>query len=71
MMGATFAWAVFLEGYLGGAISWVARLAFGAAALAIIFAPTGSAWWWAGCGGAVTLAGWVLARRPRALQAAP
>ncbi len=70
MMGATFAWAVFLEGYLAGAISWLERLAFGAAALAIIFAPTGSLGWWAGCAGAVALAGWVLRFRPRTWRAA-
>jgi TRAP-type uncharacterized transport system fused permease subunit len=70
MMGATFAWAVFLEGYLAGAIRRLERCAFGAAALAIIFAPTGSAWWWVGCGGAAALVGWVLWFRPRAWRAA-
>ena len=70
MMAATFAWAVFLEGYFTGPMRWVERLAFGAVALAIIFAPTGHAAWMAGCAGFVALAGWVLLVRPRALNAA-
>jgi len=70
MMAATFAWAVFLEGYLTVPVSWIERLAFCAVALAIIFAPTGHPWWWAGCGGFVALLVWVLALRARFLRAA-
>jgi TRAP transporter 4TM/12TM fusion protein len=49
MMAATFSWAVFLEGYLNGAIGWPERIAHCAASLAVIFAPTGTLWWGAGC----------------------
>jgi TRAP transporter 4TM/12TM fusion protein len=72
MMAATFAWAVFLEGYFTVPMRWVERLAFCAVALSIIFAPTGHAAWVAGCVGFVALAGWVLWLRPRAaLRGAP
>jgi TRAP-type uncharacterized transport system fused permease subunit len=64
MMAATFAWAVFLEGYVRTPVGWPVRLAFCAVALAIIFAPTGHAWWWAGCAGFAALLGWVLLVRP-------
>ncbi len=70
MMAATFAWAVFLEGYFTTPMSWIERLAFCAVALAIIFAPTGHPWWWAGCAGFVALLGWVMLIRPRALGTA-
>ena len=62
-----FAWAVVLEGYFTTPVSWVERLAFCAVALVIIFAPTGHAWWWAGCAGFIGLVAWVLFLRPRAL----
>ena len=65
MMAATFAWAVFLEGYVTSPVGWVERLAFCAVALAIIFAPTGHPWWWAGCAGFAALMGWTLLVRPR------
>ena len=65
MMAATFAWAVFLEGYVTSPVGWVERLAFCAVALAIIFAPTGHPWWWAGCAGFAALMGWALLVRPR------
>ena len=67
---ATFAWAVFLEGYFTTPVTWLERLAFCAVALVIIFAPTGHAWWWAGCTGFIGLVAWVLLLRPRALSAA-
>jgi TRAP transporter 4TM/12TM fusion protein len=70
MMAATFAWAVFLEGYFTTPMRWVERLAFCAVALAIIFAPTGHPWWWAGCAGFVALIGWVMVIRPRVLRTA-
>jgi TRAP-type uncharacterized transport system fused permease subunit len=70
MMAATFAWAVFLEGYFAGRISWPERLLFCAAALTIIFAPTGHLWWWVGCAGFAVLLAWVLALRARMLGAA-
>jgi hypothetical protein len=65
MMAATFAWAVFLEGYVRTPVGWPVRLAFCAVALAIIFAPTGHAWWWAGCGGFAVLMGWEFLVRSR------
>jgi TRAP transporter 4TM/12TM fusion protein len=70
MMAATFAWAVFLEGYLAGRIGWLERALFCTVALTVIFAPTGHPWWWAGCGGLAILLGWVLMLRPRVLGAA-
>jgi len=70
MMIATFAWAVFLEGYLEGAIGWPLRLAFAAIALAIIFAPTGHLVWGVGCAAAIALTAGVLIarRRPRSAR---
>ena len=71
MMAATFAWAVFLEGYLAGRIGWALRLPFAVIALAIIFAPTGHPVWWAACGAVIVLVGSVLAsRRQRATGSA-
>jgi len=70
MMAATFSWAVFLEGYLNGAIGWAERLANGVASLAVIFAPTGSLWWGAGCAAIVVLAGWAFVFRSRFYRAA-
>lgn len=70
MMAATFAWAVFLEGYFTMPMNWPERLAFCAVALLIIFAPTGHPAWWAGCAGFFALTGWVLWLRPRGRRAA-
>lgn len=69
MMAATFAWAVFLEGYLAGRISRMERALFCLTALAIIFAPTGHPWWWVGCAAFVALVTWVLVLRARVLRA--
>ncbi|HEX7054426.1 MAG TPA: TRAP transporter fused permease subunit [Burkholderiales bacterium] len=68
-MAATFGWAVFLEGWLGASLNVVERLAFCAASLAVIFAPTHSAAWGAGCAALALLAGWALALRPRLVRA--
>jgi TRAP transporter 4TM/12TM fusion protein len=63
MMAATYAWAVALEGWLAGPVSSPARALFALAAVTIIFAPTGSPWWWAGCAAWLALlAGTLLAR---------
>jgi TRAP transporter 4TM/12TM fusion protein len=70
MMAATFAWAVFLEGYFTMPVSWPERIAFCATALLIIFAPTGHPAWWTGCAGFLVLTGWVLWLRPRGRRAA-
>jgi TRAP transporter 4TM/12TM fusion protein len=68
MMAATFSWAVFLEGYLNGAIGWPERLAHCAAALAVIFAPTGTVWWGVGCAAIVLLVLWATVFRVRLLK---
>ena len=65
MMAATFAWAVMLEGYIGGKIGWIERLLFGIVALTILFAPTGHDFWWVGCAGMLALCGWAIWLRPR------
>lgn len=70
MMAATFAWAVFLEGYLNGPLGWPERLAHCAASLAVIFAPTGTLWWGAGCLAILVLTLWAMALRPRMLRSA-
>jgi TRAP transporter 4TM/12TM fusion protein len=70
MMAATFAWAVFLEGWLAGPLSVLERAAFCAASLAIIFAPTRSMVWLAGCAALALLVLWALAIRPRRAPAA-
>jgi hypothetical protein len=57
------AWAVTLEGYLGGGISWIERSLFCLASLAIIFAPTGTFWWGVGTALAVGLGVWCWAFR--------
>jgi len=67
MMAATFAWAVFLEGYLNGPIGWLERLAHCAASLAVIFAPTGTLWWGVGCAAIVVLVAWAFSKRGRFL----
>ena len=69
MMAATFAWAVFLEGYLSGSISAAERALFCAASLTVIFAPTGTLWWGVGCGAIAALVAWTLTVRPRLLGA--
>ncbi len=65
MMAATFAWAVMLEGYVNGVVGWLVRMLFGAVALMILFAPTGSQWWGAGCAAFILLLGWTLWVGPR------
>jgi TRAP transporter 4TM/12TM fusion protein len=70
MMAATFSWAAFLEGYLNGPLGWGERLAHCAAAITVIFAPTGTLWWGAGCAGVVVLIVWALAFRLRVLKRA-
>ncbi len=65
MMAATFSWAVFLEGYVNGPIGWPERLAHCAASLAVIFAPTGTLWWGAGCVSIALLVGWAMLLRVR------
>ena len=67
MLLATFAWAVFLEGYLYGAISQLERALFCAASLAIIFPPTGTFWWGVGTLASVALTLWCFTLRPRLL----
>jgi TRAP transporter 4TM/12TM fusion protein len=68
MMAATFAWAVFLEGYLGRPLGWLVRLAFCPVALAMLLAPTAHPVWWGGCAGFAALAAWALAVRGRPVR---
>jgi TRAP-type uncharacterized transport system fused permease subunit len=70
LMAATFSWAVFLEGYLNGALGWLERIAHCAASLAVLFAPTGSLWWGAGCIAIALLVGWAMVFRSRYLARA-
>jgi TRAP-type uncharacterized transport system fused permease subunit len=65
MMAATFSWAVFLEGYVNGAVGWPERLAHCAASLLVIFAPTGTAWWGVGCAAIAALVLWAMMFRVR------
>jgi len=65
MMCATLAWAIALEGWFGGGIGWPGRVAYAAASLAIIFAPTGTPWWMAGFAAFLALGTWHLFLRPR------
>ena len=65
----TVAWAVTLEGYLAGVISWAERGLFCFASLAIIFAPTGTLWWGVGTALALGLGAWCIMLRPRLLAA--
>jgi TRAP transporter 4TM/12TM fusion protein len=67
MLLATFAWAVFLEGYLYGRISQPERWLFCAASLAIIFAPTGTFWWGVGSVAAAALTTWCFTVRAQVL----
>jgi TRAP transporter 4TM/12TM fusion protein len=66
----TVAWAVTLEGYLAGVISWAERALFGLASLAIIFAPTGTFWWSVGTALAVALGTWCCTFRSTLLSCA-
>jgi TRAP-type uncharacterized transport system fused permease subunit len=70
LIAGTVAWAVTLEGYLAGPISWGVRGLFGLASLAIIFAPTGTLWWSAGTVLAVGLGIWCSAVRGMLLSRA-
>ena len=65
MMAATFAWAVFLQGYLGRPLGWMARGAFCAVALVMLLTPTGQPLWWAGCGSFLVLVAWATFARAR------
>jgi TRAP transporter 4TM/12TM fusion protein len=69
MMSATFAWAAFLEGYLNGRLSVPARLAFGSAASAVIFAPTGTLAWGAAFAAIIALVAWAMLVRPKLARA--
>ncbi|RPI08422.1 MAG: TRAP transporter fused permease subunit, partial [Zetaproteobacteria bacterium] len=66
----TVAWAVTLEGYLAGVISWAERGLFGLASLTIIFAPTGTLWWSLATALAVGLGIWCCAFRGTLLSRA-
>jgi TRAP transporter 4TM/12TM fusion protein len=65
LIAGTVSWAVTLEGYLDGPISWMERALFGLASLAIIFAPTGTLGWSVGTTLAVGLGLWCCVARSR------
>lgn len=69
-MGATFAWAVTLEGYLRGPLGWLERAAYLALSLLILFSPARSVWWGLGCAALVALLAWTLFGKPRLAGAA-
>jgi len=69
MLLATFAWAVFLEGYLYGRITQLERALFCVASLTIIFPPTGTFWWGVGTVATLALVTWCLTLRPRLVAA--
>jgi len=69
LMAATFSWAVFLEGYLNGGLGWPERIGHCAASLAVLFAPTGTLWWAAGCAVIAVLVAWALVFRMRFARA--
>jgi len=71
MLLATFAWAVFLEGYLYGPITQLERALFCVASLAIIFPPTGTFWWGVGTVASVALTLWCFTVRPRVMAVRP
>ncbi len=65
----TGAWAVALTGYLGGLLSRIERLQFGAAAVGCIVFPTSSAGWVATLLSLLVLLGWTVLIKPRLRQA--
>ncbi len=69
MMAATYAWAIMLQGYLTGPISWPERILFGATSLTIIFGKTGTLVWSIGCVALLGMVIWAAMLRPRFLGA--
>lgn len=58
MLLATFAWAVFLMGWLKGTLRWIERLLFLAVSLALVLTPTLSSGWLLSIAGVLALLGW-------------
>lgn len=69
MFLATFAWAVFLIGYLNGDMGWPERLMFFALSLALVLTPTLSTGWIAASAATLALLAWRYALRPRFVTA--
>jgi TRAP transporter 4TM/12TM fusion protein len=65
MFLATFAWAVFLQGWLRGDLNWIERAGFFGLSLGLVVMPTLSAGWAVAVAGLVLLIGWRMALRPR------
>ncbi len=65
LMLGTGAWAVAFVGYLKRPLAWIERGLIAAAALGIIFSPTGTTAWGAAVLAVVVLAAWCLVPRPR------
>jgi TRAP transporter 4TM/12TM fusion protein len=65
LAAGTGAWTVALAGYLGGKLNPVERLLFGAAAIAVIFSPTGHIVWGIGSASVLALLAWSFLLKPR------
>jgi len=65
LAAGTGAWTVALAGYLGGKLNPVERLLFGAAAIAVIFSPTGRVVWGIGSASLLALLAWSFLLKPR------
>jgi TRAP-type uncharacterized transport system fused permease subunit len=65
LLAGTGAWTLALTGYFGGRLNLIERLLFGAAAIAVIFSPTGHLVWGIGCAGILVLLIWCLKLKSR------
>lgn len=69
MLLATFAWAVFLMGWLKGNLGWIERLVFLGLSLTLVLQPTLSPGWTLGMAGMAAILGWRVLLRPRLVAA--
>jgi TRAP transporter 4TM/12TM fusion protein len=68
LSAATGSWTVALAGYLGVKLNPIERLLFAAAAIAVIFSPTGQFIWGIGTVGIVILCSWCLVLKPKLIR---
>ena len=68
LLAGTGAWTVALAGYLGGRLSAIERCVYGAAALVVIFSPTGDLAWSLGSLAVLFLLVWGLFLRGRIIK---